>query len=105
MKVVITSQGNNLDSLMDPRFGRSEYFCFYDTETKNATFVKNDAVNLTGGAGIQASNQVIKEEVKEVFTGNLGPNAKMVLENAGIKVHLVEMKKISEIINDYIDKN
>ena len=101
MKIIISSQNNEIESLMDPRFGRCQYFCIYDTETKENNFVVNNAINMAGGAGIQAANQIIKENAKVVITGNLGPNATEVLENANIKFYLVEIKKISEIINDY----
>lgn len=38
MLICITAQGDNLDSEIDPRFGRCNYFIFYDTETKNTRF-------------------------------------------------------------------
>jgi len=33
MKVAITSSGNTLDALIDPRFGRCAYFIIVDTDT------------------------------------------------------------------------
>ena len=33
MKLAVTSQGNNLQSSLDPRFGRARYFVIVDTET------------------------------------------------------------------------
>lgn len=103
MKIIISSQSDKIDSLMDPRFGRCQYFCIYDTETKESNFVINNAINISGGAGIQAANQVIRENAEVVITGNLGPNASQVLENSNIKVYLVEIRKISDIIDDYIN--
>ena len=33
MKIVITAKGEGLDSELDPRFGRAQYFIVMDTET------------------------------------------------------------------------
>ncbi len=33
MKIAITSEGNSLNSLIDPRFGRCAFFAIYDTDT------------------------------------------------------------------------
>ena len=34
MKIAITSTGNSLESHLDQRFGRCDFFVIYDTETK-----------------------------------------------------------------------
>ncbi len=33
MKIAVTSQGDTLDSQLDPRFGRAAFFIVVDTET------------------------------------------------------------------------
>ncbi len=43
MKIVITAQGMNLDSEVDPRFGRAPYFLVYDLETEVCEAVRNMA--------------------------------------------------------------
>lgn len=75
MKICITSEGNNLDSNVDPRFGRCRYFIFLDTDTGNYEAVENTGINQSGGAGIQAAQLIISQGVKAVLTGNVGPNA------------------------------
>ncbi len=82
MKICITSEGNNLDSNVDPRFGRCRYFIFLDTDTGNYEAVENTGINQSGGAGIQAAQLIISQGVKAVLTGNVGPNAFQAL-NAG----------------------
>jgi len=75
VKICITSEGNNLDSNVDPRFGRCRYFIFLDTDTGNFEAVENTGINQSGGAGIQAAQLIISQGVKAVLTGNVGPNA------------------------------
>jgi len=82
VKICITSEGNNLDSNVDPRFGRCRYFIFLDTDTGNYEAVENTGINQSGGAGIQAAQLIISQGVKAVLTGNVGPNAFQAL-NAG----------------------
>lgn len=86
MKIVVTSFGQTTDALMDDRFGRAEYFIVYDTDSNNSTCLQNSAVQATGGAGIAAAQQIIKNGAQVLVTGHLGPNAFEVLQAAGIKL-------------------
>jgi predicted Fe-Mo cluster-binding NifX family protein len=89
MKVAVTSQGNQLTSDMDPRFGRASWFVVLDTETGEHEMVDNTInVNTPQGAGVQAAQTVADLKVDAVVTGNCGPKAFRVLETAGIKVFL-----------------
>ncbi|MFA7120154.1 MAG: NifB/NifX family molybdenum-iron cluster-binding protein [Bacilli bacterium] len=101
MKIAISSQGKEKDSLMDSRFGRCQYFCIYNTEDDSFRVIANTAINSNSSAGIEAANLVLKENIDIVITGNIGPNANEVLKRSNKKVFVSEMKKISEIINEY----
>ena len=88
MKVVVTAQGCNLDSLVDPRFGRARYFLLIDTETGD--FIAHDNVqnlNATQGAGIQAAQLVVQLGAESVLTGNVGPKAFTTLQAGQVAVH------------------
>jgi predicted Fe-Mo cluster-binding NifX family protein len=89
MKVCITSKGNTTESEMDPRFGRSEYFIFTDTEKKDADFeiIENPAAKSGGGAGIASGQLIIDKGVNALITGNLGPNAMSVLKESNIELY------------------
>ena len=55
MKVIVTSQGQELNSPVDPRFGRAKYFLVVDTETGDFSAADNSQnLNAAQGAGIQA---------------------------------------------------
>lgn len=87
MKVVVTSQGQDLEAMVDPRFGRCEYFLFVDTESMQYEAVQNPGRLAGGGAGIQAGQLVVDRGAEAVVTGNVGPNASRVLIGSGIKVY------------------
>ncbi|MBU1062299.1 MAG: NifB/NifX family molybdenum-iron cluster-binding protein [Candidatus Omnitrophica bacterium] len=86
MKICITSQGNTLDSKVDPRFGRCQYFIIADMDSSEFEAIENPNVSSAGGAGIQSGQLVASKGVKAVLTGNVGPNAFQTLKAAEIDV-------------------
>ncbi len=84
MKICITSQGKEIDSQIDPRFGRCAYFIFADTETGKIEAVSNEFINASGGAGTKAAQFIAGKGALKLLTGNLGPNAVTALSVAGI---------------------
>ncbi len=86
MKVCITSTGENLDSQIDPRFGRCQYFLVIDTDTMKFESISNKSTAESSGAGIKAAQTVANIGAKVVITGNIGPNAYQTLNAAGINV-------------------
>jgi predicted Fe-Mo cluster-binding NifX family protein len=86
MKICVTSQGNTLESQVDPRFGRCQFYIFVDTETLEFEAVKNPSIDAMGGAGVQSGQLVASKKVKALLTGNVGPNAFQTLKAADIDV-------------------
>ena len=101
MRIAISSQGKKENSLMDSRFGRCEYFCIYDIENDGFKVIENTAINSNAGAGIEAANLVLKESIDAVVTGNIGPHANEVFKKSNIKIFTSDVKRISNIINEY----
>lgn len=101
MKVCVTSQGDNLDSELDPRFGRCKYFIFVETDTLEFETIQNSNIDSTGGAGIQAGQLVAGKQVKAVLTGNVGPNAFQTLQAAQIVVVTGLSGSVKEAIEKY----
>ena len=87
MKIAITSKGQDLDSPMDPRFGRAPYILIVDTLNHGLEVLDNsENVNAFKGAGIQAAVMVSDRGAKVLLTGYCGPNAFKTLNAAGVKV-------------------
>lgn len=88
MKVAVSAQGNDIEALIDPRFGRARWFIFADTDGEDWQAHDNDDnVNASGGAGVQAGTTVAEYGAEAVITGNVGPNAHRVLAAAGIAIY------------------
>jgi len=86
MKICITAVGPKLNSAIDPRFGRCGYFLIIDEDGKLLKSIPNEGVQAMRGAGVTAGQIVADEGANVVITGNVGPNAYMVLESSGIKI-------------------
>lgn len=88
MRIAFTSKGTDWDSMMDPRFGRTEFLLVYDEEKNELIHFDNRAIeNVAHGAGPETAQKLFELKADVLITGNgPGGNAASVLEKAGIKV-------------------
>ena len=101
MKIAISADSENLDATVNPVFGRCPGFIIAETENgeiKSKAYVKNQALNSPRGAGIAAAQTVADQMVEAVITGNMGPNALMVLGQTGIKVYQAGSISVKEAV-------
>jgi predicted Fe-Mo cluster-binding NifX family protein len=101
MNICISSQSNTLDSQVDPRFGRCQYFIIADSGNLGFEAVRNPNVDAMGGAGIQSGQLMANKNVKAVLTGNVGPNAFQTLQAAGIEIITGVSGSVKEAIEKY----
>ena len=87
MKIAVTATGDDLESKVDPRFGRAAYIIIVDSETCDFEVVDNkENVNALKGAGIQAAKTLSDRGAEVLLTGFCGPNAFQTLKAANIGV-------------------
>ena len=87
MKIAVTSKGVDLDSEVDPRFGRAAYILVVDSESLSFEVLDNkENVNAFKGAGIQAAKMVSEKGADVLLTGYCGPNAFKAMKAAKIDV-------------------
>ena len=98
MKVAISSLGEALDAGVDAVFGRCAAFVCVDTETSEVTAWPNPALAASGGAGIQAAQFVLDQQVDAVVSGNLGPNAMRVFSAAGVPVYAAQGGTVGQAV-------
>ena len=106
MKIAVTSQGDTLESQLDPRFGRAAYIIIVDTQTLEFEALDNSTnKNSFKGAGIQAAAMISDKEAEVLLTGFCGPNAFETLEAAGVKVANDQTGKITDVIEKFNQGN
>ncbi|WP_340819193.1 NifB/NifX family molybdenum-iron cluster-binding protein [Methanolobus sp. WCC4] len=101
MKICVTSKDVGLDAPVDPHFGRCGYFVMVDPETMDQLSLKNEQVSASGGAGVQAAQQVISEGIDVLITGSLGPNAFSLLSAENIEVRVCSTGSVKEAVDAY----
>jgi predicted Fe-Mo cluster-binding NifX family protein len=101
MKICVTSEGKSLDSNVDLRFGRCQYFIIADIDSLEFEVLENPNIDTMGGAGIQSAQLVASKQVTAVLTGNVGPNAFQTLQAAGVEVFIGASGTIKEAIERY----
>ena len=101
MKICVTSEGKTLDSKVDPRFGRCQFFVIVDTDTLDFEAIENQNAQFSGGAGLQSGQLMASKGVKAVLTGNVGPNAFQTLQAGGIKIYTGLSGKVRDAVEKY----
>jgi predicted Fe-Mo cluster-binding NifX family protein len=101
VKIVVTSDGADLDAPASPVFGRCQSYVFVDPETMEFEAVPNPAITATGGAGIQAAQFVVEHGAQAVLTGNVGPNAFGVFQAGNVPIFLAPPGTVRQAVEAY----
>ena len=101
MKIAVSSTGTNLDSSVDLRFGRTQYFIIVDSDTSEYETIQNPYMSASGGAGIQAAQMIGNRGVQAVISGILGPNAFQTLRTIGVPMYQVTGGSVREAITAF----
>jgi predicted Fe-Mo cluster-binding NifX family protein len=101
MKIAITSTGDNLDSLMDQRFGRCAWFVIYDDETKGVEILPNSNKEALDGAGPAAVQLVASRKVSKIVSGEFGIKIKSLLDS--MKIQMIVLKNQEKTVREIIE--
>ncbi len=103
-KVAVSSQGQDLQSQVDPRFGRAAFFLVVDDQNMSFTVLDNTrARDMNSGAGIQAAEAVSRAGAGVLLSGVVGPKAFQALETAGVVVVQDAQGSVAEAVRAYLD--
>ncbi len=101
MKVAVTGQGPDLNSPVDPLFGRAKYFAVVDTDSGEFSLHDNASnVRAAHGAGTRAARIVVDLAVDAVITGNVGHKAFGILQANNIGVFAKDSGTVQEAIEE-----
>jgi predicted Fe-Mo cluster-binding NifX family protein len=104
MKIAVTSQGTDLDAMVDPRFGRAAYVVVVDSDNFDFQVIDNSSnVNAMKGAGIQAASNVVNSGAKVLLTGFCGPNAFKALQAGKVAVSNDAAGTVKEAVRSYME--
>jgi predicted Fe-Mo cluster-binding NifX family protein len=102
MKIAVTAKGPDLDSEMDPRFGRAKYILVLDPDGSLDEVIDNsESGEAMGGAGMQTAKLLADRKVDILLTGRCGPNALRGLSAAGIRVVANHTDKVREAVERF----
>jgi predicted Fe-Mo cluster-binding NifX family protein len=102
MKLAVTSQGLELGSALDGRFGRAKCFVVIDTASGQMTAMDNGVnLNAAQGAGIQAGRMVVELGADAVITGHVGPKAFATLQAGGVKVYTGATGTVADAVEQF----
>jgi predicted Fe-Mo cluster-binding NifX family protein len=88
MKIVLTTVSPNLETDVDPRFGRAANLLVIETDTLEWKAESNPGASSSGGAGILAAQIVADQHVQAAISGDFGPHAFEALQAAGISMYI-----------------
>lgn len=98
MKVCITALEGHENAPVSERFARCDFWCFADTESGEISCEENKFKNNMHGAGSEAGEFLTERGVQAVITGRIGPNARRVLEAAGITAYAHGGRNVSQAL-------
>ena len=100
MIIAIASSENHLKAIVDPHFGRCDWYCLYDTDTRKSSFIENPVRYNHEQAGTDAAKFLIELGTKMVIAGRFGSKVVDVFKANNVQMIIPQTQQtISKIIN------
>jgi predicted DNA-binding protein (UPF0251 family)/predicted Fe-Mo cluster-binding NifX family protein len=102
MNIAVTSQGPDLASKVDPRFGRAKYVIIVNTETGEFTAHDNSpSLDAARGAGNRTGRSVVESGAEAVISGSVGPQAFHVLRAGNVEIYTGATGTVKDAIEQF----
>jgi len=99
MKILLGTDGNNLNSKIAKRFGHAKYYLVCDNNNKIIEAIHNPEHDEKHQVLIDA----IENSVKIFIVGNVGPHAFSILNNDETKIYLARNITVEEALKKLAD--
>ena len=106
MKVAVSAVSEDIKQPVNLVFGRCPGYVIAEIDgkkVKETKFVQNPGISTGMGAGIAAAQAVASQGVQAVISGNVGPNAFMVLKQSEIKVYRVVDLTVEQALQQFAE--
>lgn len=106
MKAFISVNEPNMETSLNERFARAPYFIIVDTETGELIkSIENTFRDGAHGVGIRVGTMAVNEDIDCVIGAHMGPKVLEVIRESNIKAYNVDIKLVSQIIEDCRNNN
>lgn len=105
MRIVITSEGESLDSEVSEDFGHAPFFLVVDSDTLDYHVIENEFADSPEGAGVAVAKAITTLSPDAVLTGGIGMHGLDILRKSNIFVSYDEEGPIERCIADFIRRH
>jgi predicted Fe-Mo cluster-binding NifX family protein len=102
MKIAIATNENHIKANVDPHFGRCNWYCIYETDSKQSIFIENPVRHSQEKAGCNAAELLIGKNIKMAIAGRFGSKVVDVFRKNNVQMVIPENQKTLEEIIDLI---
>jgi len=86
-RIAIAANSPSTEGLVASRFARAPYFAIYSQADMSFSFLKNQAVNASSGASVEAAKLLLEQDIDYVLVPKLGNKAFDALEAMNIEAY------------------
>lgn len=86
MIIAIAASENHLKAIVDPHFGRCDWYCLYNTENHQSSFIENPVRHSQEKAGCDAAEMLIEKGVCMVIAGRFGSKVVDVFRSGNVQM-------------------
>ncbi len=102
MIIAIAASENHLKSNVDPHFGRCDWYCLYETDTRKASFIENNFRYQHEQAGCDAAKFLLSKGIKIAIAGRFGSKVIDIFRGNDVQMIIPQKEQtISKIISPF----